>query len=196
MVVEVVGLYMTDKQASSTKAARQAAPSINRREGPRRGAEGVYSSDCVRPLSVPWRKALTTPGSVEGVMGVMPRPNPQINDDVSPRSRGGYTRSRSRSALWQAHPARRSACSSAAHGRSGRMCGTSMWCARRRARGKPDNTRAPGRRRTRDRRGSDSGGWVIHFPEVVCTARPAQPKAYDPRPPRGVLADGPSQALV
>jgi hypothetical protein len=54
----------------------------------------------------------------------------------------------------QALPTRGSACGAAARIPSDRMCGTSRWCARRRARGKLNDRRAPHRDRGRARVGS------------------------------------------
>jgi hypothetical protein len=55
------------------------------------------------------------------------------------------------------------------------MCGMSRWCARRRAQGRLEAPRGLHRTPRVCPLGHRVGGWVIHFPPVVCTSSPSTP---------------------
>jgi hypothetical protein len=87
VVVEVIGLYMTDEQA----AAQEAEPSSELDDSTLTDASDeelkAFTHRIVYDLYPFLRAELyRLSSSMEGVSGVMLQPNPQINDDLSPRS--------------------------------------------------------------------------------------------------------------
>jgi len=61
-----------------------------------------------------------------------------------------------------------------------RTCGMSTCCGRHRGQGRLSDPPTPGSGRTVCLLGQREGGWVIHFPAVVCTSSPNTAKRVEP----------------